>query len=130
MSFVNRRCEKNTGHHYAGTGAGAGARGAGGAAESGRRTDNDALFGQKFATLICIKSESEQGGGWGGRMSKAGCLGELQWSAEQSHCANWHHNGPLIMAITQQSAGGVRSSPPGLLNTLQQNYGLEICIEG
>lgn len=28
---------------------------------------------------------------------------ELQWSAATiSNCANWHHNGPLIMAITQR----------------------------
>lgn len=28
----------------------------------------------------------------------------VQWSAAQSRCANWHHNGPLIMAITQRTS--------------------------
>jgi len=77
-------------------------------AGSGRKTTKGERTMTHFSakslpTLICIKAESEEGC-VDGRCHGHG-YGELQWSAEQSRCANWHHNGPLIMAITQQSVG-------------------------
>jgi len=63
---------------------------------SGRRKNSptDELTNSGKKTERETERERESGGweGWE----------ELQWSRAISNCANWHHNGPLIMAITQQ----------------------------